>query len=155
MSRSGRKSKKNTSEDKKESQNPPLSSTESASEEHFSKSQVQDMIKNASANQLHKLETLKLLTQNKSNSDYSSLNFTVRSLREYEILNGRKNFKSWKRMIINDLDALELSKCILTEDGDDNWTEQHRKKMSENHDVSKCVCEQNNPVCNIASYFAV
>ena len=32
-------------------------------------------------------------------------------------------------MIINDLDAFGLSKCILTEDGDDNWTEQQRKKM--------------------------
>ena len=39
----------------------------------------------------------------------------------------------------------------LTEDGDDNWTEQHRKKdESENHDVSKCVWEQNNLACNIA-----
>jgi len=32
-------------------------------------------------------------------------------------------------MIINDLDALELSKCIISEDGDDNRTKQHRKKM--------------------------
>jgi len=87
------------------------------------------MIKNALENLLHQLETLELLIQSKSDSDYSSSNFTVRSFRADEILNGRKNYKSWKRMIINDLDALELSKCIISEDGDDNRTKQHRKKM--------------------------
>ena len=87
------------------------------------------MIKNALENLLHQLETLELLIQSKSDSDYSSSNFIVRSFREDEILNGRKNYKSWKRMIINDLDALELSKCIISEDGDDNRTKQHRKKM--------------------------
>lgn len=99
--------------------------------ELFSSDQVQTMIQKALENHLTQLETLKILTSKDSSETnaVSSSVFTVRTFRDDEILIGRKNYKSWKRMIINDLEALELSECIESEDGNMEWSEPQCKKL--------------------------